>query len=382
MLSALEEIPERRGKTNGQIMEIHTEGTMETEVSSTGPDDIPAVALRKSADSEGHSAKQADNAADTESSDNGADGEPLYHELQQTTSEESEQQKRDFRKHLNQQTREMVKGSSHEKVNLIVHRPEATPAHQREYHQMASALMPVIRELVRKTLPLLEHEVSTEFAKSRVYGTRFHAEKLATPDFHHFSQKSPPDEEPSLAVALRIDESASMSAFGRLDAAKQAAVAVYEFCESCKIPLLIYGDTADRSALERMSLYSYIDFEYPSPNDKYSLMAIQGHSNNRDGMALRILAEKLMKTPHKTKLLISISDGQPKAMPDYTGEAAIADMKNVIQEFSRKGVLFLAAAIGQDKETICDIYGQGRFLDITDLRQLPVRLVQIIANYL
>ena len=42
----------------------------------------------------------------------------------------------------------------------------------------------------------------------------------------------------------------------------------------------------------------------------------------------------------------------------------------------------LAAAIGQDKETICDIYGQERFLDITDLRQLPVRLVQIIARYL
>ena len=42
----------------------------------------------------------------------------------------------------------------------------------------------------------------------------------------------------------------------------------------------------------------------------------------------------------------------------------------------------LAAAIGQDKETICDIYGPERFLDITDLRQLPVRLVQIIARYL
>ncbi|WP_159887719.1 AAA family ATPase [Paenibacillus puerhi] len=382
MLSELEEISERRAKTNGEVMEIHTEGTMETELSSPVPGDIPAVALRKSTGSEGHSNHNAESAADTESSDHGEDGNPIYHELKQTTPAELEQQRRDFRKRLNQQAREMVKGSSHEKVNLIVHRPEATLAHQREYHQIASALMPVIRELVRKTVPLLEHEVSTEFAKSRVYGTKFHAEKLATPDFRYYSRKYPPDEEPSLAVALRIDESASMSAFGRLDAAKQAAVAVYEFCESCKIPLLIYGDTADRSSLERMSLYSYIDYENPSLNDKYGLMAIQGHSNNRDGMALRILAEKLMKAPQKTKLLISISDGQPKAMPDYTGEAAIADMKGVIQEFSRKGVLFLAAAIGQDKETLCDIYGQGRFLDITDLRQLPARLVQVIANYL
>ena len=93
-------------------------------------------------------------------------------------------------------------------------------------------------------------------------------------------------------------------------------------------------------------------------------------------------AEKLVKAPQNTKLLISISDGQPKAVPDYAGELANNDMKQVIQEYSRKGILFLAAAIGQDKETICDIYGQERFLDITDLRQLPVRLVQIIARYL
>lgn len=131
-----------------------------------------------------------------------------------------------------------------------------------------------------------------------------------------------------------------------------------------------------------MSLYSYIDWEKPKLNEEAALMGIESISNNRDGMALRILAEKLMKAPQNTKLLISISDGQPKAMPDYTGELANNDMKQVIQEYDRKGVLFLAAAIGQDKETICDIYGPERFLDITDLRQLPVRLVQIIARYL
>jgi len=99
-------------------------------------------------------------------------------------------------------------------------------------------------------------------------------------------------------------------------------------------------------------------------------------------MALRILAEKLANAPQTTKLLISLSDGQPKAMPDYTGTHAKDDMKQVIHDYSRKGVLFLAAAIGQDKEMICDIYGQERFIDITNLEQLPTRLVQIIAKYL
>lgn len=111
-------------------------------------------------------------------------------------------------------------------------------------------------------------------------------------------------------------------------------------------------------------------------------MNIKARSNNRDGMILRILAEKLIKSSQNTKLLISISDGQPKAMPDYSGEKAINDMKEVISEFTRKGILFLGVAIGQDKETICNIYGKERFINATDLKQLPSRLVNIIAKYL
>ena len=57
-------------------------------------------------------------------------------------------------------------------------------------------------------------------------------------------------------------------------------------------------------------------------------------------------------------------------------------MKQIIKEYNRKGVIFLAAAIGQDKDAICQIYGQERFIDISDLKQLPIRLVQIIARYL
>lgn len=230
--------------------------------------------------------------------------------------------------------------------------------------------------------PLLEHEISSEFAKSQLYGTKFCADQVAAMDFRYFARKRPPEEEPSLAVALRIDESASMSAFGRLEAAKQAAVALYEFCTGCGIPIMVYGDTADRSKLEQMSVYAYVDFESNDPDDKYALMNIQARSNNRDGMALRILAERLLHAPQKTKLIISISDGQPKAMPDYTGEKAARDMKDTLQTYRRKGIQFLAAAIGQDKEAIRELYGAEHTLDITDLKQLPARLVHIIARLL
>lgn len=382
MLAKLTELSRRHTSQSGEVMEMHTEERAEANFTEAPPEETPAVALRSSSNSHGHPDGASEASRETESDNTGDGDTPIYHELSEDAKKAIEARKQLFRKQLNAQARGFVKGSPHEKINLILHRPEPTAAQQAEYRQISAELMPVIRELVRKTKPLLTHELATEFSKNKVYGSRFHAEKLSSPDFRYFSKKSPPEEEPSLAVVLRIDQSASMNAFGRLEAAKQAAVAVCEFCESCNIPLLVYGDTADRSPREKMSLYSYIDWDEPTLNDKRALMAIRSFSNNRDGMALRILAEKLVKAPQKTKLLISLSDGQPKALPDYTGEAAIADMKQVITAYSRKGILFLAAAIGQDKETICDIYGQERFIDITDLRQLPTRLVQLIANYL
>ena len=51
-----------------------------------------------------------------------------------------------------------------------------------------------------------------------------------------------------------------------------------------------------------------------------------------------------------------VSDGQPAA-PGYYGTAAEEDLRGIQQEYRRKGVLFLAAAIGDDKENIQRIYG-------------------------
>ena len=363
---------------NSEVMELHISGNGEYSA-ETDKADKNAIRLRKSADSEGHSDTSSDKNSDVSSNDNGENGTPVYHELDKPVSNE---QKREFRKQLNKEVRQSVQGSCHEDIKLIVHRPEAAAQDREEYNSMIATLMPVIRELIRKTNPLLEHEVSAEFAKSQLYGTKFCADQAASLDFRVFARKRLPEEEPSLAVALRIDESASMSAFGRLDAAKQAAVALYEFCTGCGIPIMVYGDTADRSKLEQMSVYAYVDFESKDADEKYALMNIQARSNNRDGMALRIISDRLFKAPQRTKVIISISDGQPKAMPDYTGEKAARDMKDTLQEYRRKGIQFLAAAIGQDKEAIRELYGAENTLDITDLKQLPARLVQVIARFL
>lgn len=365
---------------NGDVMELHLDGDGEYFEDDNIPVSPEAVRLRKSADSEAHSQRHSDVTESTQGSDKGEEGDAIYHEMKD--EHQDEQQKQLFRKKLNKEAREYVKGSLHEQVKLIVHRPQVTDENKAEYAKQSTALMPVIKEMVQKITPVLEHEISSEFMGAQLYGTKFCAERVASRDFRWFARKRPPEENPSLAVALRIDESASMSAFGRLDAAKQAAIALYEFCISCDIPVMIYGDTADSSQREQMSVYSYVDFESRDADEKYSLMNIKGRSNNRDGMALRIISERLLKAPQATKLCISISDGQPKAMPDYAGKLAEEDMKRTLQEYRRKGIIFLAAAIGQDKDVISSIYGAENTLNITELKSLPAHLVKIIARYL
>lgn len=270
----------------------------------------------------------------------------------------------------------------HKNVKLIVHRPEFAPEDREGYERQAKELLPVVREIARRTMPLLEHEISVEYASRRYDGSSFRADGLAYRDFRHFAKKRPPTEAPSLVVGVRVDESKSMNAAGRLDAARLAAIAIYEFCALCDIPVIIAGDTADLSRLEQMSIYSYADFAKPCPDDRYRLMGIRARGNNRDGMALRVMAARLADAPGQSKLLISISDGQPKAMEAYTGDAALQDIQQTIAEYERKGVRFLAAAIGDDKEIINRIYGDGRYLDMADLSRFPAEMVRCIARYL
>ena len=52
----------------------------------------------------------------------------------------------------------------------------------------------------------------------------------------------------------------------------------------------------------------------------------------------------------------------------------------VLPEYQRKGILFIAAAIGNDKQNIERIYGDS-FLDISDLNQLPTKLTNVVKRH-
>lgn len=285
-------------------------------------------------------------------------------------------------KKLNQKARSLSYGESHKGIRICVRRPKWTEENRRDYLEFSGPYKKIAEEAIRQTKPYLQHEESTDFTTNRFYGVKFNAEAVAKQDYRVFSKKNPPAERPSLAVALRIDESGSMSAGKRVEYAKAAALTIWEFCRDCHIPVAIYGDTANISSREDLSLYAYADFDKPGDTDGYRMMQISPKANNRDGAAIRFVAERLMEISADTKLLFVMSDGNPRALEHYHGLEAEKDLKEMASEYRRKGITLLAAAIGEDKESIQQIYGEEHFLNITDLQTLPMQLVKIIKRYL
>ena len=145
---------------------------------------------------------------------------------------------------------------------------------------------------------------------------------------------------------------------------------------------MIYGHSTgyDPHHGDVVELYSYAEFESIDQEDQYRMMDISARSNNRDGAALRFVAEQLSKRPEEIKILMIVSDGQP-ADSGYGGTAAEEDLRGIRQEYQRKNIIFVAAAIGDDKQNIERIYGDS-FMDITDLNQLPAKLTGVVRRHI
>lgn len=269
-------------------------------------------------------------------------------------------------------------GDIHEGVNIRINRINSVDEQLvDQYNEIAAPLLSISKQLTRSVLRQFEDHRRGGKQTGLMMGRRLEVRALCRNDGKVFSKNALPNEIPHLSVGLLIDESGSMGCSDRCTYARAAAIILYDFCESLDIPVMIYGHST--SSLD-VNLYSYAEFEGFDNDDKYRLMDIHARGSNRDGAALRFVAEQLTKRSEDVKILILISDGQP-AHSGYSGTAAEEDLRGIKLEYQKKGILFIAAAIGDDKDNIERIYGNS-FLDITNLAELPVKLTSVIKKHL
>lgn len=284
---------------------------------------------------------------------------------------------------LNEVAQSISYGNIHEGVYVRVNRiDEVDEDLVNQYHAISDPLIYISKQLQKSLVKQLKDNRTGGKQTGLVMGRRLDTHALCRNDGKVFYKNRLPNEIPELAVGLLLDESGSMCSADRSTYARAAAIILHDFCESLEIPVMVYGHTTgyDKQGNDTVELFSYAEFDSFDRDDKYRLMDIGARSCNRDGAALRYVAEALSKRPEAVKLLILVSDGRPSDT-GYSGEAAEEDLRGIKQEYQRKNIIFVAAAIGNDKDRIEKIYGDS-FLDITDLNQLPVKLTTVVKKHI
>lgn len=288
-----------------------------------------------------------------------------------------EQLENERTRELNDVAQSISYGDVHAGVDICVNRMSTVDEELVEqYNAISGPLLDISRQLQKSLLQQLKDKQRGGKQTGLMMGRRLDAHALCRNDGKGFYKNASPNEIPQMSVGLLLDESGSMCSCDRCTYARSSAIILYDFCKALHIPVTVYGHSTSGSSVE---LYSYAEFESIDNDDKYRMMDIAARGSNRDGAALRFMAEQLVKRPEEVKILILASDGQPAA-PGYYGSAAEEDLRGIKQEYRRKGVLFIAAAIGEDKQNIERIYGDS-FMDITDLNQLPVKLTAAVKRH-
>ena len=131
-----------------------------------------------------------------------------------------------------------------------------------------------------------------------------------------------------VAVCVLIDESGSMRG-ERIEAARDTVVLLNEAVGSIpQVELFIYGHTGDIRTSRSTELHVYREKGY-SP--KYALGSVRACCENRDGIAIYEVAQRVRKQTQLPVLFFILSDGAPCA-GSYHGESAMNHVREMVNK--------------------------------------------------
>lgn len=276
------------------------------------------------------------------------------------------------------QAQESSQTSPHRGLTPDVYRSDGVSENDiRRYQNIFRQVRPISRQMQKRLKPILEDLREGGVEHRKIFGRIIEAKESFRIDGRFYATKRQPQDSPDMAILVLIDQSGSMQGV-RLEAAMKTAVLLDDFSTGLNIPIAVVGhNTANCS---ETTIYLHALFERAGDKDRYRLAQMRCADSNRDGMALNIAVDMLNKRPEEMKLLIYISDGMPNAR-NYCGEAARRDLKQIAAAARAKKIQLFAAAIGEDKDVIREIYGEN-FLNISDLAALPKTMARLIGKRL
>ena len=288
----------------------------------------------------------------------------------------TEQARNEARQADEQMINSCIMDGPHAKVTYRLH--DFSPASCKEaYVKMNNtySLERIGKKMAQKVKPIFEKKI-----KGAVYHGQHCGSRISIPHYQKDSSK-PFDrikkpEKISLSCTVIIDQSGSMYGY-KLESALRAAAIIKNFCNELKIPTMVFGHS---SSYPTMDIYRFCEFD-GSEDEIYTLAAGNAHCGTRDGAALLYAVNKLKDRREEKKIIFIISDRSPCDY-GYSGITAYKDIQGIIKSASAYGISFFAAAIDEDKESIAKIYGEDRFVDISNLDDLPSKMAYVLKRAL
>ena len=322
--------------------------------------------------------------------DESADSELEQVERDDKKRRQEEHVEKEIEKNLNQMLQDMPS-----RVPSTVKRAE--PGDEKTYLELKARLAPVVKRLISELLREIEDKRDGQKVNRLYTGNQFDVSGFCQRDGKAFSRNIMPEDFPDMSIMVLVDLSGSMGG-KKLKTAMDTAYVLYSFCTALHIPVSVYGHNV---LGDRVSLASFAEFDSIDRRDSRRITSMYAAGYNRDGYALRFCSAHLANRGSDTKIFFIISDGRPSA---YSSEdAAMEDMRKVLVEYGKKGIVYIAAGIAEDNSKIKRYYTDdpsvkgtskdtcpvhlGRkysahFLDVTEIERLPKQFVKIVKNRL
>lgn len=230
-------------------------------------------------------------------------------------------------------------GSANDGVVYYESRIEALPFDRQQLHIWRSEQAPYVRALLKEMQKRMQQRVESE--RTNLHAGRLSKNLLPLVTDERpkpFYRKTAPSKQLDAVFSLMIDGSASM--VDKLDETKQAVLLFHDVLRSLKVPheiAVFYEDAYEAGDDKQPNYFEWLHkFTDGMIDHAAEILSLDAHEDNRDGFAIRWMAERLNKRPEKHRFMLVFSDGEPSAY-NYA-DNGIIDTAQAVSETEKMGI--------------------------------------------
>ncbi|KRG10148.1 vWA domain-containing protein [Staphylococcus sp. NAM3COL9] len=267
--------------------------------------------------------------------------------------------------------------------------PDIEPQYINDYHDVESEVQFETKDLIQ----IIKKTIDREYQDERRNLTKGRLQKnllnwFIDDQYKLFYKKQDLSQSFDATFTLLVDASASMH--DKMEETIKGVVLFHETLKSLNVKHEILAFNEDAFDADEANQPNIIDeiISYDRSileKDGPRIMALEPQDDNRDGVAIRIGSERLIRRSHNQRFLIVFSDGEPSAY-NYSQDG-ILDTYEAVETARKMGIEVFNVFLSQDsitediEQTIHNIYGQYAIF-VEGVENLPSHLSPLLKKLL